>query len=279
MQDDIQQRILGALLIVLRPITRALLRAGIGYREFSEIAKTAYVDTATKDYGLRGRPTNVSRVAIMTGLTRKEVSRIRGGSSSAEGPQIVRSTPVSEVLHRWHTDREFLGENGKPRPLDYDCGDVSFTDLVRKYGGDIPPGAMRTELKRIEAIGINEQGLMIALKRIPYSTGMREKLIGGLASIIYPAALNMIHNIECDDDSEWWINHAVTSKYIDDSDRGRIMTVSSERLKEFSESLDDMYGAYEAINSSSKNGDSSSRAVGVAVFYFEEDKSETDIFA
>ncbi|MDH3905625.1 MAG: DUF6502 family protein, partial [Gammaproteobacteria bacterium] len=73
MRDDIQRQILGAFLVVLKPIARILLRFGIGFREFSEIAKTAFVDVASSDFGLRGRPTNISRVAVMTGLTRKEV--------------------------------------------------------------------------------------------------------------------------------------------------------------------------------------------------------------
>ena len=64
MQDTIQRQILEALLIAIRPLARALLRAGIGYREFAEISKTAFVDIATKDYGLRGRPTNISRVPL-----------------------------------------------------------------------------------------------------------------------------------------------------------------------------------------------------------------------
>jgi hypothetical protein len=277
MKDDIQRRIFGALLVTLRPIARALLRVGIGYRDFSEIAKTAFVDTATKDYGLRGRPTNVSRVAIMTGLTRKEVSRIRHKSTAVDSSDITRSTPISQVLHRWHTDKEFLTSSGRPMPLSFDNGDVSFTTLVKRYGGDIPPGAMRTELKRISAIEFDDQGMLVALKRAPYSTDTREKLIGGLAKIIYPAALNLVHNMD-DEDSNWWINVAVTSKYIHDSDRGRIMTVSSERLKELSESLDDMYGAYEALNVRNQDDDMPGKAVGVGLFYFEEDKSETDIF-
>ncbi|MFQ5549243.1 MAG: DUF6502 family protein, partial [Woeseia sp.] len=70
MQDKIQRQILDALLVAIRPLARALLRVGIGYREFAEISKAAFVDIATKDYGLRGRPTNISRVAVMTGLTR-----------------------------------------------------------------------------------------------------------------------------------------------------------------------------------------------------------------
>ena len=66
-----------ALLKALMPIARLLMKCGVGYREFAEIAKCAFVDVATQDYGLRGRPTNISRVAVMTGLTRKEVKRLR----------------------------------------------------------------------------------------------------------------------------------------------------------------------------------------------------------
>ena len=59
MQDTTQQQILGAFLIVLRPIARILLRFGIGFREFAEISKTAFVEVATSDFGIRGRPTNI----------------------------------------------------------------------------------------------------------------------------------------------------------------------------------------------------------------------------
>lgn len=279
MNDEYQKRILSALLILLRPIARALLKVGVGYREFSETAKMAFVETATKDFGLRGRPTNVSRVAIMTGLTRKEVSRLRSNGELVEATVVRRATPVSEVLHRWHTDKEYLSESGRPLPLEFDGRTVSFTKLVKRYGGDVPPGALKTELKRIDAIEIDNRGLLVPRTRIPYSIDDREKIIGGFVNTIYPAALNLIHNMDSDGEADWWVNLAVTSKYIDASDRGRVMTLSSERLKEFSESLDDLYGAYEALNDRGRDGEGSSKAVGIGVFYFEEDKTETDLFA
>ena len=62
---------------VMPSICRLLLRHEIGFREFSDLAKAAFVQVATEDYGIRGRPTNISRVAVMTGLTRKEVKRLR----------------------------------------------------------------------------------------------------------------------------------------------------------------------------------------------------------
>jgi len=59
------------------PIVRILLRFGITWREVSELTKRVYVEVAQQDYAERRRPVNTSRLAVMTGLTRKEVRRIR----------------------------------------------------------------------------------------------------------------------------------------------------------------------------------------------------------
>ena len=131
MRDNIQRQILDALLVALRPLARALLRVGIGYREFAEISKTAFVDIATKDYGLRGRPTNISRVAVMTGLTRKEVRRIRNKTAAGDATFISRSTPMSELLHRWFTEDDFIDQTGSPKAFPFDGADISFSELVR----------------------------------------------------------------------------------------------------------------------------------------------------
>jgi hypothetical protein len=60
-----------------------MLRSGIGYRQFAELAKLAFVQEAIGEKDRRGRRTNLSRVAIRTGLSRKEVSRLQ---SQIAGP-------------------------------------------------------------------------------------------------------------------------------------------------------------------------------------------------
>lgn len=277
MRDNIQRQILDALLVVLRPLARALLRAGIGYREFAEISKTAFVDIATKDYGLRGRPTNISRVAVMTGLTRKEVRRIRDKSAAGDATLVVRSTPMSVILHRWYSEPEFLTEEGVPRVLDFDGENGSFSDLVRKFGGDIPPGAMRTELKRIDAVKETKDGRLRVLKRNVSGLDVHDRLITGLAKVVFPAALALAHNTKSDDEGDKWVHRSTSTKYVRENDLARIRRISSDRLAEFVESIDDLFVAYETLYESD-GLNTSSRAVGIGVFYFEEDKSETDIF-
>ena len=61
----------------LRPIVRFLLRQGILWQDFAELAKETFVEIARAEYGIDGRPTNNSRVAMLTGLSRREVARVR----------------------------------------------------------------------------------------------------------------------------------------------------------------------------------------------------------
>jgi hypothetical protein len=277
MNDIIQTQILNALLTALRPLARALLRAGVGYREFEEISKSAFVDIATKDYGLRGRPTNISRVAVMTGLTRKEVRRLRDKSAKGEGAMAVRSTPMAVILHRWYTDESFLDESGQPKILNFDGPGTTFSSLVKNFGGDIPPGAMRTELKRIKAVEEFADGSLRVLKRNVSGLDVHEKLIAGLAVSLYPVALTIAHNTNTKSDSESWILRTAATDRIRENDITRLRRISSDRLAEFAESIDDLFVAYETLHEG-ESIDSAKKAVGIGVYYFEEDKSESNIF-
>ena len=273
MRDDIQSQILGAFLIVLKPIARILLRFGIGFREFSEISKTAFVDVASSDFGLRGRPTNISRVAVMTGLTRKEVKRIRDKISSGEDKLTVRTTPLCEVLHKWHAESEFLDRSGRPAILPFSGTDHSFTDLVRKFGGDIPPGAMRTELKRVGAIREDNEGNLHVIRRSVTPAGQHDNLVAALAHSAYPLLSTISHNIHADKNDDRWAQFTAFTQAVKSSDISRVRRISFDRLVEVTESFDDLFMAYESLNETqSTSKDQNTIAVGV--FYFEEATEE-----
>ena len=277
MQDTIQRQILSALLVTLKPLARALLRAGVGYREFEEISKAAFVEVATTDYGLRGRPTNVSRVAVMTGLTRKEVRRLRDKHEAGEESIVGKNAPMSVVLHRWYTENDYLGANGIPKILPFDGDEFSFSELVRKYGGDIPPGAMRTELKRIEAVIEDKNGNLTAVKRNVSRLGVHERLIDGLSIVIYPALLALANNTDADKADATWIMRTAATSRIRRSDASRVRRISSDRLTEFAESVDDLFAAYETLHDDDEL-ESGDHSIGIGVFYFEEDKDSSHFY-
>lgn len=270
MQDRIQEQVLNALLIALRPIAKMLLRNGFGFREFNEIAKSAFVDVATRDYGLRGRPTNISRVAVMTGLTRKEVRRIRDKIDDGDEAVVAKSTPLGAVLSSWHTQNEFIDANGAPLDLPFDGASPSFTDVVKLSGGDIPPGAMRTELKRIGAVEEAEDGRLRPLKRYASAVGTDEQLIEGLTNGIEPLASAIAHNANPSSAAETWTQRTVKTNSVRREDVARLRRISQDRLEEFTESVDDLYAAYDTLHSSDKDADAGrGGTIGVGVFYFE----------
>lgn len=279
MSDQIKQQTLKALLVALRPLASLLLKTGIGFREFAEISKTAFVDVATKDYGLRGRPTNISRVAVMTGLTRKEVRRIRNVVDSGEEGVAVKTTPLAEIMHRWYTEADFVGSDGKPISLPFEGEGRTFSNLVRRFGGDIPPGAMRTELKRMGMIHEDEHHVMTPLKRNVAPVEQLDRVTTGLIKGLYPVIGTIAHNLNDENKGETWVQRAAQTKYVRLEDLPKIRKVAREKLTEFTESIDDLFVAYEVIHGEAEGqSQSANKAVVVGVYYFEEDKTKTDYF-
>jgi hypothetical protein len=269
MQNDIQRQILGAFLIAMRPIAKILLRFGVGYREFAEITKTAFVDVATSEYGLRGRPTNISRVAVMTGLTRKEVRRIREKIGNGDQSIVVKATPLSEILHRWHADAEFLDQAGRPAVLPFTGSSGSFSSLVKRFGGDIPPGAMRTELKRVGAVRESKRGDLEIVSRTIYPKGAHEKLVTAMVHAVYPLISTVAHNVNPEREGEGWAQMSTYSQTIRRSDVPRLRRISFDRLSEVAESIDDLFMAYETLHENDETANDRN-TVAVGVFYFEE---------
>jgi len=76
METKVTKAISAAVTSILRPLVRLLLRNGIPYRTFSDIAKRVYVDVATEESASRDG-NSPSPVSILTGLSRKEVLRVR----------------------------------------------------------------------------------------------------------------------------------------------------------------------------------------------------------
>ena len=180
MVSPIQQRILDALFAALRPIARALLRYGIGYKEFASVAKASFIQEASDEYGLRGRPTNTSRVSVMTGISRKEVSAYRARNLDGYVADPIAVVPPAVVLQMWFNDERFVDDKGEPKILAYEGTPNSFADLVRACTGDHTPGAMRAELKRVGSVVETADKRLQAISRYFVPAGASEKLVIGL---------------------------------------------------------------------------------------------------
>jgi len=133
---------------VLSPLVRLLLRHGVSHGEFSSWAKQAYVAEASKHFGIDGKSPTVSRMAIITGINRKEVKRLLELPADIE-PAIAKHNRALRVVTGWLQDADFHDKKGKPAALSYGAADEEFNELVRRYGGDVPARALLDELVRV----------------------------------------------------------------------------------------------------------------------------------
>lgn len=141
---------------VLSPLVRLLLRHGVSHAEFAIWAKQAYVVEADKHFGIDGKQPTVSRIAIVTGINRKEVKRIRELPSHV-GTGLSKYNRAVRVVTAWMRDPDFLDPEGNPAQLTFGNPEDSFNQLVKRYGGDVPARAVLDELERVGTVS-NQSG-------------------------------------------------------------------------------------------------------------------------
>lgn len=195
MEDTSKSPVLTACRLALRPLVRLLLKSGVTWREFEEVAKTAYVEVATVDFGVRGRPTNISRVAILTGINRRDVRKHRALAESAAPPAPQAMNAAQRVLSGWYQDAEFLDADGAPRDIPVEGEGISFVELWRRYGGDIPMRALLKELHAVESIQEADAGQIKVLTRtyIPRQADPAKTLRAG--SVMEDLGRTVVHDL------------------------------------------------------------------------------------
>ena len=266
MSSELQLRLLDAVLRCLRPMAKVLLGAGVSYAQFEELAKRAFVEQSLGERDGRGRITNVSRVAVRTGLSRKEVARIREilRSNGAHEDTVFRSGRPARVLQLWHSHPQFQGLDNKPVDLSFDEGEQSLTALVRLVGGDIPVGAVRAEL--LAAGGMIElpDGKLRVCRRHFVPVDFGEDLVVGFAFIVAPLLETLEHNAS--DPTTAFIQRVAYSDNLPQLEIQAFEALAHERAEQFVQGVDEWLTEHEE---NPMKSDSSGKRVGVGVYYFE----------
>lgn len=164
--SDLKSSILAAYRRLLRPLVRILIRNNVSFAEFSEVAKNVYIEVAEGDFQAADNNTKQDRIAILTGLTRNEVQRLveQRGRSRSDG--LTNVNRIAGLLSGWHTDPYFTGPYGLPLDVPYDgTDDKTFTELVKRYAGDIPARSMLAEMLRFDLVKETTEGRIKVLTR------------------------------------------------------------------------------------------------------------------
>lgn len=198
MSNGLKESAFSAFRLLMRPIASLMLRCGVTWKELAELLKLVYVEAATEEYGKHGRPTNASRVAILTGLSRREVKRVRDLLADADPAPLEKINHASRMLSGWYQDPEFLDAKGAPRLLAME-GERGFEGLVKRYAPDIPVTAMLKELEQVGAINRTPAGRLRAKSRFYMPAPMDPESILRTGSVVHDIADTIAHNVTRDD--------------------------------------------------------------------------------
>lgn len=185
-----------ALVLMLRPLARLLLKRGVSYGVFVEAAKLAFVEAAQHDLAVPGRKQTTSLISTMTGLSRKEVQHLLTDERTGVIEVQHKLSRTARVISGWIADARFINKKKQPLPLPFEGGSPNFSELVRDYSGDIPPRTIADELARLGAVIVTDKGdLQLQLKAYIPQTGSDEQF-EILAEDVADLVKTISHNLE-----------------------------------------------------------------------------------
>lgn len=161
MVPDTQENILVyCLRRMLKPAIRFCLRRSLHVQDVIESVKVVFIEAACDELQANGQGVNVSRLAAMTGMHRRDVMRIHKESSISEQPQGL----VNRVIGQWQQDPRFTTKYGRPKVLSFEGENSEFQELVKLVSNDLHPGTVLFELERIGAVQKSRSGVRLVVR-------------------------------------------------------------------------------------------------------------------
>lgn len=159
MESSHKIRLARAVVGMLRPLIQLLIRHEFTHSELNELIRQTYVEVAYDKFHIPEQEMTISRAAVLTGLSRKEVVRFRDALDNNEALMKQKPNRAQRVVHGWLSDKEFLDK--KSNPIDLPIRNkkagkeyASFVALVKRYSGDITYGIV---LEELNYIGVTDQ--------------------------------------------------------------------------------------------------------------------------
>jgi hypothetical protein len=249
-----------------------LLRSGVSWAEFSELSKEVFVEIARSDYGIQGRPTNTARVAMMTGLSRREVSRVRDVLLGQEPQQLSSASHIAQILTGWHVDPEFCDSNGAPLPLERTGDGPSLDRLFKRYAGDMPHSALRKELINLDLIEKTDEGRFVARSRHYVRRKLDPDIVKYMGIALHEHGATLAHNIDQERKGPPRFERMASNTNVSSKHVKAFQQLIEERGEDFLEEVDAWLSDHEVKPNASNPGRPVS--LGVGVYLFQHDRRQ-----
>ena len=165
------EHLLNATAKILRPLVRLLISNRVSAETLTQLVRQVFVEVAAQEFKIQGEEQTISRVSVLSGINRKETSRLLKLSSTEAQTYEIAWNRAARVMSAWLRDEAFHDQNGEALTLPFSGEGATFTSLVEKHSGDMKPRTIADELLSVGAIELREDGLkMTARGYIPGAT-------------------------------------------------------------------------------------------------------------
>lgn len=184
---------------VLRPLARLMIDHGLQLIPMVELLKKALVDEAMSGYGLADKGSTDTRVALLTGVHRKDVKRLREQPHADATPPMVPL--AASVVARWISDPRYLHADRSPRALARtpgrgQAGEPDFTQLVAEVSRDVGARAVLDELVRLGVVELTDEGLALLKTKAFVPQGDQGDAFHFLAANVSDHLATAVHNLQ-----------------------------------------------------------------------------------
>jgi len=238
----------------------------LAFGEFSQIARQVYVETAESQLLETGEKATTSRIAISTGLTRKDVAQLR--QTQPPTSQSESYNRGVRVISGWIKDTDFHSNNGAPKALRLQGAPDSFENLVARYSGDIPYRAMLKELLHSNVVQINEKGLLELLTNAYVPNPGNDQILSILGSDVGLLIKTIDHNLQPEQANPRF-QRKVSYDNLPKEAVDKFKQIVSQDGMELLVSFNDWLCKHDRDSNPSTQGQGTFRA-GVGLYYFEE---------
>jgi len=254
---------------VLTPLVRVLLRNGMSFNAFSDIARRVFVEVGMREFGIPGRKPTVSRASILTGLSRKEVQRLLGERAQAAGTEAQETyNRAARVIAGWVRDVEFTDAAGNPLALSQAGAKASFSLLVKRYSGDVPARAVLDELLRVGAVERLDDDRIRLLSRayVPRTSDLDKLDI--LGADVADLITTIDHNLQRGAEDPRF-QRKVMYDNVPEESIPLFRALSAAQAQTLLEKMDEWLSQHDRDVNASVKGAGRMRA-GIGIYYFEE---------
>ncbi|HHB93321.1 MAG TPA: hypothetical protein ENK59_08945 [Thioploca sp.] len=264
--DEVKQVLSYSIQKLLRPLVRIMLRNGISFGMLSNIIKWVYVDVAIKEFDITNKKQTDSRIAVITGLSRKEVKNVKQMTEPNDVTE--RYNRASRVISGWVRDLTFQDGWNEPAILPIEGKGATFTQLVKKYSGDIPTRAILDELFRVKAIKKLEDGRICLIERAYIPTDGEIDKLNILGTDVALLIDTIDHNLICKPEKAFF-QRKVAYDNLPAEAIPELHKLTEKHAQIFLESLDQWLATQDRDLNPKINGNGRKHA-GVGIYFFEE---------